>query len=472
MPIIQNVRGCPFNCAYCVSGRQSSRLRSFSVERICAEIEYLRKKTKNKILRFSDDNFGINDHDLQLAEFLKKTRDTYKYPSTLKMYSAKQLNEQTRKIAWLLKDLNIMNISFQSLNPEVLKNIHRRHNSLEEILSNLNYAHQNNIPTGTELIFGLPGETLESFKEVIDKTVEFRFDSVILGVLWMLKGSELATEEGRKKYAYQTKFMLAENALTLVNGEVSFEADELAISSNSYTFADYKTFLQYQFICDFAVSCGFAKELLFHALSFGIKPSAVFNEMIDNPATYPAINKKSLEFQKYFVEHMFATQKELESFIKENINQWVKNKENITSFSKARTEQEFFAALLYDDPAFSVFNEFAKAVNKLFAGSDKEEFTAVSEHIKNLSVKLIINPRYKVEDKVIFKSPFNLLAWVEDGYQKPLREYKISERQFILRPRNYEFINYIVEKDRDERKNCYNFFRNTNSSDRKRIITA
>ena len=67
MPIIQNVRGCPYLCKYCVSGSQSGKVRHFSYERITSEIEYLRKNAKNRFLRLSDDNFGIIELPLKMA---------------------------------------------------------------------------------------------------------------------------------------------------------------------------------------------------------------------------------------------------------------------------------------------------------------------------------------------------------------------------------------------------------------------
>ena len=53
MPIIQNVRGCPYRCRYCVSGTQFGKVRHFSFERIKREITYLREKSENGFLRFS-----------------------------------------------------------------------------------------------------------------------------------------------------------------------------------------------------------------------------------------------------------------------------------------------------------------------------------------------------------------------------------------------------------------------------------
>lgn len=471
MPIIQKVRGCPNHCSFCVSGRQSSKLRSFSVERVIAEIDYLKKHAKNRIIRFSDDNFGIFKGDLQVAEYLNETHKRYHYPIGLKLYSSKHLNKITQKLALVLKDLSLMNISFQSLDPTILKSIKRSHLSFNEILGHLDFARKNNIPTGTELILGLPGETLESVKNTIDKTVGLRFDSVGLGILWLLRGTELTTGEARKEHAFKSKFMLAENAISMIDGEISFEADEVAVASNTYSPEDYKVFLKYLFICDFSIGSGYAKELLFHGLSFGINPSRVFDELFSRPDLYPAVNKATEAFLKCFTEHMFDTRKELGNFVKRNIDYWVNHEKNITSISKSRMIQEFVADMLFGSSEQRVFIEFEKAINALFNDKSDESFYNLTKHIRELTEKLIINPKNEVIKDVAFHSDFHLLNWVRDGYAKSLSEYKLTKgKDFILSIRNHEFIKHLIEKDRIELKNSFNFFRYTISTDRKRFI--
>jgi len=84
----------------------------------------------------------------------------------------------------------------------------------KEAIESISYARKNGMPTATELIFGLPGETLESWKEVINNTISYGFDSVSMNPLWLLKGSDLNQESVRKENQYVGKFMLAENAVT------------------------------------------------------------------------------------------------------------------------------------------------------------------------------------------------------------------------------------------------------------------
>ena len=61
--------------------------------------------------------------------------------------------------------------------------------------------------------------------------------------LWLLKGAELNRSEVREHNQYKSKFMMAENALTVTDNFFSVERDEIAVASRYYTFEDWKLFL-------------------------------------------------------------------------------------------------------------------------------------------------------------------------------------------------------------------------------------
>lgn len=471
MPIIQNVRGCPYQCSFCVSGNQTSAVRRFPVERVIGEIDYLRNKAKHQVLRFSDDNFGIMKEDVSVAHYLKESHEAYNYPAGIKVYLSKRLNRRTREISNLLKGLSLMNISLQTITPNVLNNINRVHIPLDVVSENLEYARKNGIATGTELIFGLPGESLDSMKKVIDLVIQLRFDSVSLGVLWLLRGSEIATPKARERYKYKGRFMLGENAITNVNGLVSVECDEIAVTSDSYSFDDFTYFIQYCIIFEFVFALGYARELLFHALLFNINPSDFFRELIDNPQKYPVIGRMSLQYREKYMEHLYHTEDDVFDFVKQNLNKWVQNKVYVASLSKSRIRYDFFSELLFDGPIPPVFNEFADAIINLYKGNQNDLFKNLTSHIKDLTVKLIINPK-AFEEEVTFTSPYNIKEWIMEGYPKPLSDYRLIEsKKFRLKSRNPTLIKVLINKSVEEKSdNYFNFFRYTNSSDKRRIV--
>jgi hypothetical protein len=473
MPILQNVRGCPYQCCFCVSGSQPSKLLRFTLERVCAEIDYLRENAKHRILRFSDDNFGILPEDMQVAEYIVKSNKLYNYPTGIKIYLSKKLNNRSLEISNTLKNLTLMNISFQSVSPEVLNNIKRPHVPMDRVAENLEFARKNGIATGSELIFGLPGESVASFRETVDKIIELRFDSISLGVLWLLKGTRIGNQAMRDQYGYKGMFMLGENAITNIEGLFSIECDEIAVASNNYTFEEWKDFIQFMFLFEFVINFGYARELLFHAMSYGIKATVFFKEILDNPELYPTINAGNLKFRDKYIETLFETKKELVDYVKRNMDTWSRNKESVVFLSNTRMRFELYGELLFNPLGSSVvFDDFVNAIVNIYKGEDPESFRHLTNHIKDLSNGLIINPLAEYMESKSFKSDYDLIAWIEDGYIKPFSDYFINGgKTFNLRLRNPSIIKLLKEKDRAEgKRNCFNFFRYTNNSQRRRVI--
>jgi len=472
VPIIQNVRGCPYRCTFCVSGSQPKAIRSFPFERVAKEIDYLRDNAKSLMLRFSDDNFGILKGDLRVAEYLKGSYDNRHYPRGVRVYLSKELNDRTMQISEILKKLTLMNISFQSITPDVMKNVERINMPLDIVTRSLEFARKNGIANGSELIFGLPGESLSSMKKVIDTGVELRFDSIALNILWLLRGSKVATPQIRDEYQYTSRFMLAENAITHMDDLLSIEVDEIAVSSKDFSFEDFKEFLQIQFLITGFVYYGYGRSLLYHALTFNIKASDLFQELLSNPQAYPVINSECGEYREKYLENLFYKEEEVIHFVRLNIDRWAQNKDDLSLPNNLRMITDSFVKLFFNDPAYSVFDEIARAIVVLYKGTQTGAFKELTYHIKDFCIKLLINPKAVFEEEVIFFSNYNISYWIKDGYLRPLSEYDLpKQKEFILRPINPEIIKYVQNKDIKENKNnCFNFFRYTISSDVHRVV--
>ena len=117
-------------------------------------------------------------------------------------------------------------------------------------------------------------------------------------------------------------------------------------------------------------------------------------------------------------------------------------------------------------------NDFVNAIVNIYKGDDPESFRHLTNHIKDLSNGLIINPLAEYMESMSFKSDYDLMVWIEDRCVKPFSDYFInSGKTFNLRMRNPSLIKCLKEKDIAEGKmNCFNFFRYTNNSQRRRVI--
>jgi len=469
MPIIQNIRGCPYLCRYCVSGTQFGKIRHFSMERIKEEIFYLQKNAANRFLRFSDDNFGIVDHDVEVAKFIRGNFEEHKYPTGLKVYSAKKQKDKVRTVGKILKPLMTYVISFQTTSKPVLKETKRVSATHKEAVESLKFCRENGMSTATELIFGLPGESLSSWKEVIDTTLSYGFDSISMNPLWLLKGSDLNRPEMRENHGYVGKFMLAENAVTSHDDFLSIERDEIAISSSDYTFEEWKIFLKYQITVLTLSYFGYGKELIYYASGMGIKPTQLFDHMLENPKKFPVYNELVESYVKTYTSNMYDSEEELYSFINENVEKFKKDKESLVRIGKARGLFGYLVKYMLKDPEKKYLRELSNAI---IDHDHSSETVAEVEFLLGLSKKMMIDPFEEFVPDIKFETNYDILSWVKDGYTNPLRQYKNKDKTVIdLKCRNSITVSETIRKDKEaNRTDCFHFFRYMNSGLMRRYI--
>ncbi len=164
--ILETSRGCPYRCAYCDWSDKKSKTRFAPFERLAKEIRWMGEH-KIVFVWGVDANFGANDRDLKIVDELIKIKSETGYPEKMRCNYAKDKFETVFEIVKRFKSYNFDRIgatlSFQSLSPEVLKNIGRTNASLDFYKKLLSAYRKENMKCYSELILGMPGETYESF---------------------------------------------------------------------------------------------------------------------------------------------------------------------------------------------------------------------------------------------------------------------------------------------------------------------
>jgi tRNA A37 methylthiotransferase MiaB len=167
---LETNRGCPFQCTFCDWGSLTySKVKHFGLERVFDELEWMARQ-RCGFISICDANFGMfPERDNMIADKIIEVQERYGYPKTFSVAWAKNQKREVVDIVKKLLDAPGFNqgltLSVQSLDVDVLENIRRKNmemNKLEEVFE---LCEQRNIPTYTELILGLPGETLTSWKE-------------------------------------------------------------------------------------------------------------------------------------------------------------------------------------------------------------------------------------------------------------------------------------------------------------------
>jgi len=204
--ISETNRGCPYNCAYC-DWCFTPKIRKFPFEKIVAEVEWMAARRVEYIF-CADSNFGILKRDLDIAKAVTEIRRRTGYPHIFGACYAKNSNDTVFEISRLFYD-NKLNkaatLAYQTLSPTVLKNVNRENFTMDafsEIAKRYNSA---GIPTYTEMILGLPGETYESFCSGLCCLIEAgQQSSLTVYSCQVYCNSLLGDKEYRKKHGVKT----------------------------------------------------------------------------------------------------------------------------------------------------------------------------------------------------------------------------------------------------------------------------
>lgn len=215
--VIETSRGCPYHCAYCDWGDYNLPMRYFDAERVKSEIEYLGKHSVVFVV-LADSNFGMRYEDEAIAEKFIEAKNKYGFPKAVEIAFAKHSPERVFSINKRLYENNMSRgatLSMQTLDPLALKNIGRENITKEKFSTLLSLYSENRIPSYTELILGLPGETYESFCNGIEFLLaNGQHNSIHVFYCEILPNSLMGTKE----YIEKHKIKSIERDFSLRNG--------------------------------------------------------------------------------------------------------------------------------------------------------------------------------------------------------------------------------------------------------------
>ena len=254
-PIFETNRGCPYTCAYCDWGSQYCKsLRLFEENRIYNEIEWFAEH-KMKFVFGADSNFGIFPRDMEIAKKLAELKRNTGYPEKFRVSFTKNSDERILEIAKTLNKEKLdkgISLSVQSMDSKTLDIIKRKNIQINNLSSLIKKYHKENIPTYTELILGLPGETYESFKEGINELLRAGLhDSIIVYLCTLLPNSEL----NNKRFKELNKIKTAKTQIFLHHSTPDnmgiAEYDNIVIGTKDLSTEEWKK----QFIFSWIIQC-------------------------------------------------------------------------------------------------------------------------------------------------------------------------------------------------------------------------
>lgn len=197
---IETSRGCPYRCAFCLSGR-CSPLRFFDLEQVKRDIIRL-ANSGTQTIKFVDRTFNANSK--RANEILLFIKENYgkEIPQNVCFHfeiAGDILKESTLEI---LSSMPVgavqLEIGMQSFNEDTLKLINRKTNTKKLIENIRKLISFNNMHIHIDLIAGLTGEDLESFKNSFNIGYSLKAHMLQMGFLKLLHGADM--RENSEKY--------------------------------------------------------------------------------------------------------------------------------------------------------------------------------------------------------------------------------------------------------------------------------
>jgi hypothetical protein len=232
-------RGCPFPCTFCDWGSAvADRVFRFDIDRIYTELDWF-SQNKIEFIFNCDANFGILPRDVDIAQRAADNKSQYNYPKALSVQNTKNATERaylTQKILAVAGLNKGVTLSMQSIDEKTLINIKRQNISLGTYEDLQRRFTEDGIPTYSDFILGLPGETYDSFADGVATLIQNgQHNRIQFNNLSVLPNAEM----GDPKYQRQYGMELVESEILNIHGarELSIdgikEVQQLVIATHS-----------------------------------------------------------------------------------------------------------------------------------------------------------------------------------------------------------------------------------------------
>ena len=222
---IESSRGCIFSCSYC---SVLKRVSEFPLEKIEKEIKYIVDMYPNadRIVVIDATITNNKERFLKLLDIFKSVAPQIQWRLTARPEHLLVDDKKNIEIIEKLSELNVLlAFGLQSVDLEVQRKCHRTPVSKQQISSLSKKLNEKNINFSIDLILGLPGETVNSFKDGIDFLLSNNI-SLVLAKLVLLHNSYL--------YDHKDELGLVCNQSNYVIQTPTFSKDDL---QESFTWA-------------------------------------------------------------------------------------------------------------------------------------------------------------------------------------------------------------------------------------------
>ena len=279
---VETNRGCPHRCTYCDWGGMTyQKVKHFGLERVQQDINWAERHNVGFIFN-ADANFGMfKERDLEIAKLFRAAADRGKLEAINVQYS-KNSTEVIFEIAQILGDISRgVTLSVQSMNEPTLKSIKRKNMSINKISEQIEKSKKYGVKTYTELILGLPEETLDSWKDGFAQILECgQHDSIDVWFCQMFGDTDLNSSLSREVHGIKT--IKAEDYMSFSKEDYGIkEVIELISETNTMTNDELiEAYLYGWLVIQFHIA-GYTQLVAKHLNSFGMGYRSFYDKLFD-----------------------------------------------------------------------------------------------------------------------------------------------------------------------------------------------
>lgn len=216
--IVSTSRGCPYRCDFCYNSSRRRRYVNRPVEDVLTDIQAIGMKH----IMFIDDNFiGNPAWTRELVRAIKPMNLKWNAAVSADILDMPNLLDEMRD-----SGCQSLFVGFESVNPKAVEGVHKVQNRVEQYDALVEALHSRGIMINASFVFGLDGDTKETFRATLDWIIKNRIETVTSHILTPYPGTALY-ERMERAGRLTSRFLADYNTAHVVFQPDGMTAEEL-----------------------------------------------------------------------------------------------------------------------------------------------------------------------------------------------------------------------------------------------------